>query len=212
MTDLEDLLNDLKQNAEKINEHGQRADGIVHGMMQHASGGTGQREMTDINQLVSEHIDLAYHGKRAHVPDLQIEIERDLEGDVGTVEVVPQEIGRVLLNLLGNAFDAVHEHAIEIDGAYEPTVTVSTRQNDGSVEIRVMDNGPGIPAEIKGRIFEPFFTTKPTGSGTGLGLSLSYDIVTQGHGGMLTVESEEGHGATFIVTLPMNKPETTSNT
>ena len=110
--------------------------------------------------------------------------------------------------MLGNAFDAVHEHALSVNGQYEPTVTVSTHRVDGQLEIRVCDNGPGIPLEIKDRIFEPFFTTKPTGSGTGLGLSLSYDIITQGHGGTLTVESIEGEGATFVITLPMNSPTT----
>jgi len=202
------LLEDLKQNAQVITQHGKRADGIVHAMMQHASGGTGQRETVDINLLVSEHIELAYHGKRAQVPGLQVEIERDLDAEAGVVDVVPQEIGRVLLNLLGNAFDAVHEHALSINGQYEPTVTVSTRQFKGQLEIRVSDNGPGIPEDIKDRIFEPFFTTKPTGTGTGLGLSLSYDIVTQGHGGRLTVESTEGEGATFVITLPVHSPNT----
>jgi signal transduction histidine kinase len=168
--------------------------------------------MTDINHLVSEYIDLAYHGKRAQVPELAVEIERSLDDEVGTLEVVPQEIGRVLLNLLGNAFDAVHEHAARVNGAYQPTVSVSTRQVEGQVEIRVSDNGPGLPQDIRDRIFEPFFTTKPTGQrSTGLGLSLSYDIVTQGHGGTLTVESEEGQGATFIVTLPVNPTEADSS-
>ena len=192
----------MKQNAQVINQHGKRADGIVHAMMQHASGGTGQHQPTDVNALVSEHVNLAYHGKRAQVPDLHVTVKRDLDAQAGTVDMVPQEIGRVLLNLLGNAFDAVHEHAVSLDGAYTPTVTVSTRQVEDQLEIRVSDNGPGIPSEIRDRIFEPFFTTKPTGTGTGLGLSLSYDIVTQGHGGMLSVESTEGEGASFIITLP----------
>lgn len=206
---VDDLLKDLKQNTQVIAQHGKRADGIVHAMMQHASGGTGRREVTDICQIVSEHIDLAYHVKRAQVPELHVEIERNLDGDMDKVEIVPQEIGRVLLNLLGNAFDAVHEHAAKVKGEYIPTVTVSTRQADGQIEIRVKDNGPGIPAEIRAKIFEPFFTTKSTG--TGLGLSLSYDIVTQGHGGTLTVESQEGQGATFIVTLPTNQTEADSS-
>jgi len=194
----------MKQNAQVIAQHGKRADGIVQAMMQHASGGTGQREPTDLNALVSEHIDLAYHGKRAQLPDLKVEIERDLDAGTGTVAVVPQEIGRVLLNLLGNAFDAVYEQATVTNGARVPTVTVTTRRADGHVEIRVSDNGPGIPADIREKIFEPFFTTKPTGRGsTGLGLSLSYDIVAQGHGGTLTVESVPGEGATFVVTLPV---------
>ncbi len=205
--DVQDLLADLEQNAAVIAQHGKRADGIVHAMMQHASGGTGQREPTDINQLVSEHIDLAYHGKRAQMPELQVKIERSFAEGVHPLEIVPQEIGRVLLNLLGNAFDAVHAHVLSVNGQYEPTVTVSTQRVGDAVEIRVADNGPGIPAEMREKIFEPFFTTKPTGSGTGLGLSMSYDIITQGHGGTLTVESEEGQGATFIVTLPTNQTE-----
>jgi len=207
---VDDLLDDLEQNARVINQHGKRADSIVHAMMQHASGGTGERKPTDINQLVSEHIDLAYHGKRAQVTGFEASIERDL-GAVGSVELVPQGIGRVLLNLLGNAFDAVHEQAGRVNSAYVPTVTVLTQRIEDGVEVRVSDNGPGIPREIHEKIFEPFFTTKPTASGTGLGLSLSYDIVTQGHGGTLTVESEEGEGATFIVTLPMNQTEANSS-
>ena len=136
--------------------------------------------------------------------DLKVEIKRELDVDAGTIEIVPQEIGRVLLNLLGNAFDAVHEQAQAVDSAYRPAVKVITQRVDGGVEIRVCDNGGGIPADIRDRIFEPFFTTKPTGSGTGLGLSLSYDIVTQGHGGTLQVESAAGEGATFIITLPID--------
>ena len=201
-----EILADLRVNSANIEKHGKRADGIVHAMMQHASGGSGEREATDINHLVSEHIELAYHGKRAQMPGLQVKIKRDLGAEAGTVEMVPQEIGRVLLNLLGNAFDAVHEKADtgqgDIEKEYVPTVTVSTRRVNDTVEIRVADNGPGIPIELKEKIYEPFFTTKPTGSGTGLGLSLSYDIVTQGHGGALTVESKEGEGATFVIMLP----------
>jgi signal transduction histidine kinase len=131
-----------------------------------------------------------------------VQIKRDLQGGLGLVQLVPQEIGRVMLNLLGNAFDAVHEHAAKVNGVYNPIVTVTTRQVEGHVEVRVSDNGPGIPADIKEKVFLPFFTTKPAGSGTGLGLSLSHDIVANGHGGTLAVESEEGHGATFIVALP----------
>ncbi len=208
--ELKDLLADLKHNAAKIHEHGQRADGIVRNMLAHSSTRTGARQATDFNALVSEYIDLAYHGKRAQVPDFNATIERALSDSAGTVVVVPQEIARVLLNLLGNAFDAVHEHAQTVDGPYTPTVTVSTRRVGDTAEVRVQDNGGGIPFEARDRIFEPFFTTKPAGSGTGLGLSLSYDIVTQGHGGTLTVESEEGHGATFIVTLPGNHEEADS--
>jgi len=220
--DVGDIVADLKRNAAVIAGHGHRADGIVRSMMQHASGGTGEREAVDVNKLVSEYADLSYHGHRAQMAGSNCVIERDL-GDVGRVMMVPQEIGRVLLNLLGNAFDAVLERESGREGErengvttaigtpegrtadalspYIPTVRVSTRRVGNAVAIRVADNGPGIPDAIKVKIFEPFFTTKPTGSGTGLGLSLSYDIVTQGHGGTLRVESKEGRGATFIVTL-----------
>lgn len=203
--DVLDIIDDLEQNSERITQHGKRADDIVKSMMQHASSGTGQRELTEVNSLVSEHIDLAYHSKQALVSDLEVMIKRDLGEDIGAVELVPQEIGRVLLNLLSNALDAVYEHAIKLNDSYVPSVTVSTRQVDGQVEMRVSDNGPGIPAEIRKKIFEPFFTTKPAGSGTGLGLSLSYDIVTQGHAGTLAVESTESDGSTFVVTLPLNQ-------
>ena len=202
--DVSDLVADLEQNAGVIAQHGKRADSIVHSMMQHASGGTGRRELTDVNALVAEHTDLAYHGKRVQLPNLKATIERNLSDDTGSAEMIPQEIGRVLLNLVGNAFDAVYEHGTGSESDLPPTVSISTKRTPHNVEIRVADNGPGIPPEIRERIFEPFFTTKPTGLGTGLGLSLSHDIVTQGHGGSLVVESSPGHGATFIVTLPIN--------
>ena len=195
---------DLKSNTEMIERHGQRADGIVRGMMQHARGGSGKRVPVDLNAFVNEYVDLAHHSKRARVPELVVDIDRDLDPDVGTAEFVPQEIAKVLMNLLSNAFDATHDRAADADDEYNPLVTVSTRRVKGGVEIRVSDNGSGIPTAIQDRIFEPFFTTKPTGTGTGLGLSISYDIVTHGHGGALTVESTEGQGATFIVTLPVN--------
>ena len=156
-----------------------------------------------VNALVEEYVNLAYHGKRANVPDFNVTIERDYDEAVGEVEMAPQDIGRVFINLLNNAFDAVHERALSQNGQFAPTVSVSTRQVEGQVEIRVADNGSGIAEEIREKIFEPFFTTKPAGQGTGLGLSLSYDIVTQGHGGTMTVESEEGRGAAFMVMLPV---------
>jgi hypothetical protein len=161
---------------------------------------------TDINELVSKHLDLTYHGKRAQMPGLQVEIGRDLADDVGEVEVVPPDIGRVLLNLFGNAVDAMQEKAQTAGESYQPGIRVQTRRivangpSAGAIEIRVTDNGPGIPKDIREKIFEPFFTTRPTG--TGLGLSLSYDIITQGHSGTLEMESTEGEGATFIITLP----------
>ncbi|NND70994.1 MAG: GAF domain-containing protein, partial [Rhodothermales bacterium] len=199
---VDELIADLQQNATVILQHGKRADSIVKSMMQHASGGTGRREPTDVNALVAEHADLAYHGKRVQLPDLNVNLIRNLDEGAGKVEMIPQEIGRVLLNLIGNAFDAVHEHATAMNGQYAPTVTVSTMRKNGTVEIIVSDDGPGIPAKVRDHIFEPFFTTKATGVGTGLGLSLSHDIVTQGHKGTLTVQSEPGKGATFIVSLP----------
>ena len=172
-------------------------------MMQHASGGEGERRAVGVNALLEEYVNLAFHGMRANVPDFNVTIERDYDEAVGEVEMAPQDIGRVFINLLNNAFDAVHERALSHNGQYAPTVAVSTRQGEGQVEIRVDDNGSGIAEAIREKIFEPFFTTKPTGQGTGLGLSLSYDIVTQGHGGTMTVEGDEGEGAAFLVTLPV---------
>jgi signal transduction histidine kinase len=200
--ELEDLLADLRLNTQKINQHGQRADGIVQAMLLHSRGAEGERRAVDLNALVEEYIRLSYHGKRAQMPAFNATIEKDLDARIGQVDLIPQDMGRVLLNLLGNAFDAMADQVAQVSGPYAPTVTVSTRQVGTQVEIRIADNGPGIPAAVREKIFEPFFTTKPTGSGTGLGLSLSYDIVTQGHGGTLTVESDEGQGAAFVVTLP----------
>ena len=203
--ELEDLLADLRLNVQKINLHGRRADGIVQAMLLHSRGAEGERRAVDLNALVEEYISLSYHGKRAQMPAFNATIEKDLDASIGQVDLVPQDFGRVLLNLLGNAFDAVYERAAQSHEAYAPTVTVSTRRVGEAVEIRVEDNGPGIPESVKVKIFEPFFTTKPTGVGTGLGLSLSYDIVTQGHGGTLLVESVDGQGAAFVVTLPASR-------
>ena len=204
LDEVDGLLGDLRFNAQKIHEHGQRADSIVRGMLEHSRGQTSERRALEINDLVEEYVNLAYHGMRANQADFNAAIDRDYDERGGAIEVVPQDIGRVLLNLLGNAFYAVHQRRLSVDGAYAPRVRVSTRALEGGVEIRVEDNGGGIPASILDRIFEPFFTTKPTGAGnTGLGLSLSYEIVTQGHGGTLSVESLEGEGTVFIVTLPV---------
>ncbi len=190
-----DLLADLRTNAEKIQSHGRRADAIVRAMMAHARSGGGDRRPVAVDTLVSEYADLAWHGLKARRPHARVDLRREL-GAVGVeVQASPQEIGRVLINLLDNAFDAVA-------GREAPTVTVATRRTDGGVQIRVSDNGPGIPEAERGRVFEPFYTTKPTGEGTGLGLSLAHDVVAQGHGGTLEVEGAEGEGATFVVTLP----------
>jgi two-component system NtrC family sensor kinase len=211
LEEVEALLGDLRFNADKIYEHGHRADGIVRNMLEHSRSTKGERQPTEVNALVEEYAGLAYHGMQAQDSTFNVMIARDYDAAAETVAMVPQEIGRVLLNLLNNAFYAVHEKADagkemrgEAEAGYTPTVTLSTRRRDDTVEIRVADNGPGIDRDRREKIFEPFFTTKPTGSGTGLGLSLSYDIVTQGHGGTLTVESEEGQGATFVITLPID--------
>jgi signal transduction histidine kinase len=200
--DLRGVLADMRTNALKIREQGRRADALVRAMVQHASGGTGEREALQVNTMVEEYVNLAYHGMRAQAPGFNVAIVRDYDEAAGSAAWVSQEIGRVLINLLNNAFYAVHERAKHANGTYEPTVTISTRRAEGGVEIRVADNGPGIPAAVRERIFEPFYTTKPTGSGTGLGLSLSYEIVVQDHGGTMTLETESARGATFIVTLP----------
>ena len=202
------LVEDLQTNAQMIEKHGKRADSIVRSMMEHARTGSGTREAVGLNALIDEYVDLAYHGKRATRPAFNAEIVRDYGPDVGQVEVVPQEFGRVVLNLVGNAFDALMEHAGAQNGHAAtaargaPRLQVATRRTGGAVEVRVADNGPGIPEATRQKIFEPFFTTKETGKGTGLGLSMSYDIVTQGHGGTLDVESTPGEGSTFIVRLP----------
>ncbi|MEM7789655.1 MAG: ATP-binding protein [Bacteroidota bacterium] len=192
------LLADLRQNAEKIAEHGRRADAIVRGMMAHARTAGGDLETVDLDALVAEYAALAYHGMRARHPEAVVAFEQDL-GGVGAVEAIPGDLGRVVINLLDNAFDAVRNHS--------GRVVVSTCRANGRAEIRVEDDGPGIPEADRERIFEPFFTTKPTGEGTGLGLSLAYDIVAQGHGGTLTVESpaseaDAASGTAFVVSLP----------
>ena len=201
--DPQTILDDMAQNAQRISEHGRRAAEIVRSVMQHASSNQGARENTDLNALVSEHLALSYRSRQAHMPDLAVKIEQTLSGRVGRVDLVPQDIGRVIMNLVDNAMDALQEFALSQARSYKPVIRVSTTPRDAHVEIRVSDNGPGIPDDVKERIFEPFFTTKPGGSGTGLGLSLCHEIVTQGHGGTLTVETEVGQGTTFVVTLPV---------
>ncbi|HEX3168400.1 MAG TPA: tetratricopeptide repeat protein [Chitinophagaceae bacterium] len=206
---------DVKQNLEKILHHGRRADAIVKGMLQHSRSSGGQKELTDINTLAEEYLRLAYHGLRAKDKFFNAKFETDLDPSITKINIVPQEIGRVILNLINNSFYAVSEKkkaAPPPEGGimYEPVVTVTTKRlgsssgDGGKIEIRVKDNGIGIPKKALDKIFQPFFTTKPTGQGTGLGLSLSYDIVTQGHDGEIKVETKEGEGAEFTITLPMN--------
>lgn len=202
--DLEaELLQDLKQNLEKITHHGQRAASIVRGMLEHSRQSTGERQPTDINTLADEYLRLAYHGLRAKNKSFNATINTFFDPAVGSIEAVSQDLGRVLLNLFTNAFYAVQKRQEAAGAGFVPTVSLVTRRNAaGEVEIRVRDNGTGIPEDVRQKIFQPFFTTKPTGEGTGLGLSLSYDIVTKGHGGTLEVESAEGQGTEFIITLP----------
>jgi PAS domain S-box-containing protein len=191
----------LTGNLEKIVEHGRRADGIVRSMLQHSRGGSDDWQATDINALVEEALNLAYHGARSQDQNFDIALERDLDRDLVPVDVVPQEMTRVLLNLIGNGFYAANKRSGAGDGTYRPTLKVTTREFGDSVEVRVRDNGIGIPPANRDKLFQPFFTTKPTGEGTGLGLSISYEIVTQQHGGTITVDSEVGDFTEFTVRL-----------
>jgi len=199
---INELLDDLTQNLQKINHHGKRAASIVSGMLEHSRTSTGERVPTDINKLAGEYLRLAYHGMRAKDRNFNSDYELISDPNLPQINVVPQEIGRVLLNLYNNAFYAVHQRHLQ-DPNHTPTVLVSTKQLDNQIIIKVKDNGMGMSESVKAKIFQPFFTTKPTGEGTGLGLSLSYDIITKGHGGTLEVESVEGEGAEFIIHLPI---------
>jgi len=199
----------LTGNMEKIVEHGRRADGIVRSMLQHSRGGSDDWQPTDLNALAEEALNLAYHGARAQDPNFDITLEHDLDRNLVPVDVVPQELTRVLLNLIGNGFYAANERSREGDETYRPELKVTTRGFDGSVEVRVRDNGIGIPPENREKLFQPFFTTKPTGEGTGLGLSISYEIVTLQHGGTITVDSEVGDFTEFTVRLPRNRSSVT---
>ena len=210
---VEELVRDLTQNQEKINHHGKRAANIVSGMLQHARSSTGAKEPTDLNALADEYLRLSYHGLRAKDKSFNANMRTDFDPAVGTVAAVPQDLGRVLLNLINNAFYAVAQKKKNLAAAssgaeaYEPTVAVSTQKRSNTVEIRIRDNGTGIPDSLRAKIFQPFFTTKPTGQGTGLGLSLAYDIVTKGHGGTMDVETQEGEGTVFIIQLPLQQEQ-----
>ena len=199
------ISKDIKENEQKISHHGQRASNIVKGMLEHSRSGDGKKELTDINALADEYLRLAYHGLRAKDKSFNADFKTEFDESMPKVNIIPQDIGRVLLNLINNAFYAVSSKALaKEDSGYKPLVIVSTKSHSNSIEISVKDNGDGIPAHIKDKIFQPFFTTKPTGSGTGLGLSLSYDIV-KAHGGELKVESGDGQGSEFIILLQYNK-------
>ncbi|GAA4399158.1 hypothetical protein GCM10023187_10580 [Nibrella viscosa] len=200
VTNAADLSTELRENMTYIVENGQRAAAIVRSMLEHSRSSTGERRPTNLNELADEYLKLAYHGMRAKDPDFQVQLCTQFDEEIQPVIVAPQDMGRVLLNLYNNAFYAVRQkQSQQVD--YQPQVMVCTQQVNGHVELRVKDNGVGIPDSIRGKVFQPFFTTKPTGQGTGLGLSLSYDIVTKGHGGEMIIESQEGQGTTCVVTI-----------
>ena len=202
------IAKDIRENEQKINHHGKRADAIVKGMLQHSRTSSGQKESTDINALADEYLRLAYHGLRAKDKSFNTTMKTDFDESIGNISIIPQDIGRVILNLINNAFYAVDEKMKSGIENYEPIVTVSTKTVKppsgglgAKVYIKVKDNGDGIPQKVLDKIFQPFFTTKPTGQGTGLGLSLSYDII-KAHGGEIGVNSKEGMFTEFVVTLP----------
>jgi two-component system, NtrC family, sensor kinase len=196
------IANNIQQNEDKINHHGKRADAIVKGMLQHSQTSAGKKEPTDINALADEYLRLAYHGYRAREKFFNVMMKTNYDESIGKINVISQDMGRVLLNLYNNAFYAVSDRKKQLPEGYEPAVTVITKKINDKVEIRIMDNGNGIPQKVMDKIFQPFFTTKPTGQGTGLGLSMSYDII-KAHGGELRVESEEGRGAVFVILIPV---------
>ncbi|MBP9703678.1 MAG: tetratricopeptide repeat protein [Chitinophagales bacterium] len=195
-----ELADDIKANEQKINHHGKRADAIVKGMLQHSRSSTGKKELTDINSLCDEYLRLSYHGLRAKDKTFNATMKTDFDQTLEKINIIPQDIGRAILNVLTNAFYAVSEKKKQLGDGYEPTVLINTRKVNKHIEIHVNDNGNGIPQKVLDKIFQPFFTTKPTGQGTGLGLSLSYDIV-KAHGGELKVETKEGEGSTFIISI-----------
>jgi two-component system NtrC family sensor kinase len=200
--EIDEILGMLTSNLDKIAEHGRRADGIVNSMLAHSRGTSGDRQSVDINGLIDEALNLAYHGARAQDQSFNIALERDLDRGAAPIELAPQDLTRVFLNLFGNGFYAANKHGREAnDPAFKPGLRVTTRDLGDAVEIRVRDNGAGILPELRDKLFQPFFT-KPTGEGTGLGLSISYDIVTQQHGGTITVDSEVGAFTEFTIRLP----------
>jgi len=201
--EIDEIVGMLTGNLAKIAEHGKRADGIVQSMLAHSRGTSGDRQKIDINALVEEALNLAYHGARAQDQNFNITLERDLDSLAAPIEVVPQDMLRVFLNLIGNGFYAANKRAKEAsDPAFKPSLKVITHELGTEVEVRVRDNGTGIGPEAREKLFQPFFTTKPTGEGTGLGLSISWDIITQQHGGTLTVDSEVGAFTEFTIRLP----------
>jgi signal transduction histidine kinase len=201
--DAKDIADDVIENLEKINHHGKRADSIVKGMLQHSRSTSALKEPTNINKLADEYLRLAYHGLRAKDKSFNADLITNFDTELPDVPALSQDIGRVLLNLYTNAFYAVQQRQKLGEADYKTTVMVTTLQKDNAVEITVGDNGIGIPDKIKDKILQPFFTTKPTGEGTGLGLSLSYDIIVKAHGGTIKIDSKEGEYSMFIITLPI---------
>jgi signal transduction histidine kinase len=211
VNEIKSIANNIRQNNEKISFHGKRADAIVKGMLQHSRKNTGEKEPTDINALADEYLRLSYHGLRAKDKSFNAIMQKKFDESIGRINIVPQDVGRVLLNLFNNSFYAVNEKKKTAGDAYQPTVSVETKKLNDGVQIIVKDNGNGIPKNVADKIFQPFFTTKPTGEGTGLGLSLSYDVITKVHKGTIKVESppathsnEESEGTQFIIQLPVS--------
>jgi len=202
--EIETLLKDLELNASKINEHGKRADSIVKSMLQHSRGKSGEKQLTDINAMLEEDLHLAYHGMRAQDTTFNVKMEKEFDNTIGSVNIVPQDISRVILNIISNSFYEVHKKKKITGDGFSPVVTLSSKNYTDKIEILIRDNGNGIPEKIKDKLFNPFFTTKPAGEGTGLGLSLSYDIVFKGHNGDITFETEPGKFTEFKITLPKN--------
>jgi signal transduction histidine kinase len=199
-----EILGDIQLNATKIAEHGKRADGIIKGMLEHSRGDAGEMQATDVNKMVEDFVNLAYHGMRAQDPTFNIRIEKNLAPNLAPVKINPQAISRVIINICNNGFYATREKQKKNGAGYDPTVSLATADLGEKIEIRIRDNGTGIPAHVRDKIFNPFFSTKPTGTGTGLGLSISYEIITQMHKGELKVETEEGQYTEFIMRLPKN--------
>ncbi len=200
--EVDELTHMLKGNLDKVVQHGRRANSIVKNMLLHSRSGSGEHRPTEINAIVEESLNLAYHGARAEKTGFNITLQRDLDPDAGLVDVYPQEMTRVLLNLISNGFYAATRRKAQVGDGFEPTLSASTKNLGDKVEIRVRDNGTGIPLDVKERMFNPFFTTKPAGEGTGLGLSMSHDIVVKQHQGRIDVETEPGSFTEFIITLP----------
>jgi signal transduction histidine kinase/ligand-binding sensor domain-containing protein len=204
LENLQEILTDLEQNARKINEHGKRADSIIRSMLQHSRGKKGELQEIDINAMLEEDLNLSYHGMRAQDASFNVTIEKNFDQTCDRLRIIPQDISRVFLNIISNGFYEVHKKKIENNGEYSPTLTIKSINRDNKVEIRIRDNGNGIPKNVQEKLFNPFFTTKPTGMGTGLGLSISYDIIVQEHKGDISFETKEGEYTEFIISLPKN--------